>query len=353
MAERIRVVIADDSPTIRHYLKTLLKDMADMEIVGVAQNGEEALAVVSELRPDVITMDINMPKVDGLEATRQIMRECPTPIVVVSGMLEADIQLSLQALEAGALAVIGKPPSRDNPAFPQVFQRLITTLRAMARVSVVARRERFQSETVTFDDTITPLPIKRRPSREIDVIAIGASTGGPSALYRIMSQLPPTMRIPIVIVQHLPDEFIVGMVRWLQRATHLDVVIAEDGMYVTQGMVILARGNQHMALVKERGRLMIRLIQTQGDYRHQPAVDVLFESVANTCQHRALGIILTGMGDDGASGLKSLRDCGAITIAQDEPSSTVFGMPSAAIEQGGVEIVASLTQIPHKIMKLV
>src|SRR5688572_25035204 len=213
MQENIRVVIAEDSPTVRAYLKSLIEETPGMQVIGVANNGEEAVALVQELKPDVVSMDISMPRIDGLEATRRIMAKCPTPVVVVSGMLDIDIELSLQALQSGALAVVSKPPDRNNPDFHSKRQQLLTTLRAMSGVRVIARREqRWQQEPVPVaPDKVVRTLRRSRP----EVVAIGASTGGPSALHRLLQELPDYFPVPLVIVQHMPNEFIGGLARWL------------------------------------------------------------------------------------------------------------------------------------------
>lgn len=350
MGKEIRIILAEDSPTVRRYLASIIEEEPGMRVVGEARNGAEAVKLVAELRPDVVSMDIKMPEIDGLEATRLIMAQTPTPIVVVSGFLEVDVQLSLQAMEAGALAVVGKPPDRANPAFSDKSRQLITTLRAMAGVRVISRRslnrkqelpEATKVEIPTFENLVRP-----------ELIAIGASTGGPSALLRLLNEFPLDFPIPVLIVQHMPNEFIPGLARWLNTATDLHVEVASDGLILERGIVTLAPGSSHMLIERQGDNLMVRLSQETGLSRYIPSVDVLFKSIAKTCGRAAIGLILTGMGDDGAQGLLSMRQAGAYTFVQDEASSTVFGMPHAAIEIGAAQQIIALSYLANKIKNL-
>lgn len=349
-SDAIRILLADDSPTVRHYLATLIHEMPGMRVVGEARDGAEAVRLVSELKPDVVSMDINMPQVDGLEATRRIMMQSPTPVVVVSGMLDVDVDLSLKALEAGALAVVGKPPDRHHPTFNRRRRQMITTLRAMAAVKVVARRvyPPIGDEGIS-DDTLL---IRPEQVAKPNIIAIGASTGGPSALHRLLEAMPPDLPVPIVVAQHMPDEFIGGLCRWLDDASALTVVLAEDKMPLDAGTVYLAPGSSHLIVNKRGESLIARIMAHRGQSRYQPSVDVLFESVALACENAAIGVVLTGMGDDGAKGLKAMRLAGAHTFAQDEASCIVFGMPRAAIMNDAVQHIEPLANLPLKLTKL-
>lgn len=332
------MLIAEDSPTMRHHLVTVINSAPGLRIVAEARSGEEALEMVGDVKPDIISMDIRMPGIDGLEATRRIMAKHPTPVVVVSGLLEQDIDLSFQALQAGALAVVEKPLDRSDPGYATKQRHLINTLVAMARVRVVRRWERLVD---TPDGPREAVPPRVTP----EVIAIGASAGGPSALSILLQTLPEDFPVPVVVTQHMPDEFIAGLARWLNKATPLRVEVAGSGLELQPGVVHLAPGSAHLAVTRQGDRFFTKLIRERGDYPHQPSVDVLFESVARVCGSAAVGIVLTGMGSDGARGLLAMRDQGAMTYAQDEASCTVFGMPGAAIERGAVVRVLSLTNL--------
>jgi two-component system chemotaxis response regulator CheB len=348
----IRVLIAEDSPTVRYHLARIINETPGLTVVGEAHNGEQVVAMAEELKPNVISMDINMPRMDGLQATRQIMAQCPTPVVVVSALVESDMELSFQAIQAGALAVVEKPPDRGHPNFEAKQRQLVKTLIAMAGVLVIHRRGSTDElngtgKTVTVEKTADKLDADAP-----EVIAIGASAGGPGALSRLLHELPEELPIPVTIVQHMPHEFVSGLARWLNKVSPLRVEVAEDNAVLEPGVVNLSPGTSHLCVVRKDGQLVSRLMHERGPYRYQPSVDVLFQSVAVTCGQKSIGLILTGMGDDGVSGLLAMRQAGAHTFAQDEISSVVFGMPKAAIDRGAVGRVLPLSQLPQAIVKL-
>ena len=351
MTKPVRVLLADDSPTIRHYLSSIMVEMNNITIVGEARNGREVVELVHKLQPDVVSMDINMPTMDGLEATRQIMAEIPTPVVVVSGLIESDVELSIRALEAGALAVVEKPPDRENPLFEEKRKRLVTAIRAMSGVSVVSRKYNHRPLASDSQEFATVKPKTDRLTRP-EIIAIGASTGGPSAIHRILKEFPPNLSVPVVIVQHMPHEFLQGLARWLERSTDLQVKIADAGDEIKAGHVYIAPGTSHMTLKRQEGQLFVRLIRERGTPQYQPSINMLFNSVATTCGSNAIGVILTGMGDDGASGLLAMKQASARTLAQDETSSTVYGMPNAAVLCGAVNYEVPLASLASEILKM-
>jgi two-component system, chemotaxis family, protein-glutamate methylesterase/glutaminase len=355
----IRVLLAEDSPTIRHLLLRLINDAPSLQVIAEARNGQEAVELTEKLKPDVISMDIQMPGMDGLEATRQIMARCPTPIVMVSGVLEADIDLSFKAIQAGALAVIPKPPARDEPTFRAQQRRLTSVLTAMAGVSLV-RRWGSRVETPAYvsnvpanaGEGLKPSPAKGL-TNPVELLAIGASAGGPSALSTLLSSLPASLPIPILVVQHLPDEFIAGLARWLDDVTPLKVCVASAGMPLQAGSVYLSPGRAHLQIARHGSELVAQLFHEQNGHRYRPSINVLFRSVAAVSGAKGAGVILTGMGDDGADGLLALRQAGGRTFAQDRESCTVFGMPAAAIERGAVQEVLPLRQFPAALLRLV
>jgi len=346
----VRVLVVEDSPTVRHYLMTLINESPGLEVIGEARDGDEALSMTAELRPDVISMDIRMPGVDGLEATRRIMNRHPTPVVIVSGLVEREVDLSFQALQAGALAVVEKPPYRHDPEFSAKQRQMVNTLMAMSKVHVVRRweNEPGQNSGPVIAPTaqvgkprITTEHLRPKP----EIVAIGASAGGPGALATLLRGLPFDFSMPILITQHIPHEFVNGLARWLSKATSMGIRVASENLVLEPGVVHLAPGFAHGVVARQGDKLVARLIHEKGNYRYQPSVDVLFESVATVCGSAAVGIVLTGMGDDGAAGLLAMRKAGAHTFAQDEATSTVFGMPQAAIARGAVEHVLALSNL--------
>lgn len=347
--KHIGVLLAEDSATVRWHLADIIRESPHLYVIGEAHNGLEVLEQVPRLQPKVISMDINMPRMDGFEATRRVMAQFPTPVVVVSNLIEKDIDLSFHALQAGALAVVEKPPHRGSPLFKEKQHHLLRTLTAMADVHVIRRGNTGRLGGID----LAPQPQAYTdvgPSPEL--IAIGASAGGPSALSKLLTALPREIALPLVIVQHMPQEFISGMARWLNKTTNWPVTIASQGMVLQPGMVHLSPGAAHLAVERRGGALIAALIDEQGPYRYQPSINVLFESVAQVCKSAAIGVILTGMGNDGVDGLLAMREAGAFTFAQDQASSTVFGMPNAAIERGAVQKILSLSDLPAAMINL-
>jgi two-component system chemotaxis response regulator CheB len=348
-ARVVRVLIVDDSPLIVNLLSAMLEGEPDIQVVGQATNGQEAIRMTMRLRPDVITMDIRMPKTDGLEATRQIMRVRPTPIVVVSSSVYAsDYNSAFNAIEAGALTVIEKPKGLGVQDYESVREQLLTAIRTMSGVTVVMRYEDMPRK-----DGIGPVTAMLHTYfiRSVRVIAIAASTGGPPVLMQILSSLPQDFSIPMVVVQHIVPAFAQGMAGWLSTRANLQVSVANEGDKLAPGKVFIAPGEAHLTVAADR---TLRLDHSAPIKSQRPSATRLFESVAQAFGSNSVGIILTGMGEDGADGLEKLSKAGAHVIAQDEASSTIFGMPKAAIQRGIVDevlppegIVTRLTKLHH------
>ena len=339
----LRVVVVDDSPVARNLLCEILNSAEDIEVVGVAQNGAEGVSLVSELQPDVVTMDVQMPQMDGYAATREIMVIQPTPIVVVSGSMgKVDIEKSMESLKAGALTVIGKPGSPASSSFDKSAQTLLDTVRAMADVKVVRRRPGRQ--------TVNVEPLKATSSSlRPRLVAVAASTGGPQTLYQLFSQLSANFPLPIVLVQHIGRGFLEGFARWLDENLPLHVVIAEDGQSMQPGTIYVAPEDRHLT-VAARGRLSLTDTPPVGGFR--PAASVLFESAANSYGKDLIACILTGMGHDGTDGLRVVHRMEGLILAQDEESCVVFGMPAAAIEAGVVDQIGSVDEIVTSLNEL-
>lgn len=323
----IKVVIVEDSPVAREFLTYLLTSDPEIQVVGIARNGAEALDVVKEKRPDVITMDIHMPIMDGFEATRRIMETVPTPIVIVSGSIGAtEVTSTFRAIEAGALAVVRRPPGMNHDAFEAGSRELLQTVKLMSEVKVVRRTLR-----TPLGHAVAPLPVARvtRVGGGFQAIAIGASTGGPPVLQRILSELPRDLPMPVFIVQHIAKGFVQGFAEWLSGAAHFPVHVASHGEAALPGRGYVPPDGLHMGVM---AGLHIALSDQPPENGLRPSVSHLFRSVAQVLGPNAVGVLLTGMGRDGADELKTMRNCGAVTIVQNEESSIVHGMPGEAIK---------------------
>ncbi|GAB4457323.1 MAG: chemotaxis-specific protein-glutamate methyltransferase CheB [Anaerolineae bacterium] len=345
----IQVLIVEDSPTQRQLLRSILESDPELKVVGEARHGEEAVKLSRSLRPNIITMDIQMPKMNGYEAIRQIMAESPCPIIVLTST-RSDIELgvSYKALETGALMVTRKPQGptiNDSEALA-----LIAQVKTMSQVRVVRRR------TAPLQPALPPLPFPvpspapgAGPKRAVGIVALGASTGGPPALQMVLSQLPPDFPAPIVVVQHISTGFVGGLVKWLHDTTPLAVKLAVNGETLAPATVFVAP-DHHQMTVSASGYVWLRQIGPVDG--HRPSVTALFNSVAQNYGRRAVGVLLTGMGRDGADGMKAIYAAGGLTIAQNQESSVVFGMPKAAIELGAAAEVLPLEQIGHRLRGL-
>lgn len=323
---RLRVLIADDSPIVRELLTLILEAQAELEVVATAASGDEAAALARELAPDVITMDLQMPGSDGFAGIARIMSETPTPILVLSSDREA--LKGFRALSLGALDLLEKPSADELPHFGAELAR---RLRLLASVPVIRHGRGLRPQA---------LPAAGRRA-QAEVVVIGASLGGPRALAAVLAALPADFPTPIAVVQHISAGFTEGLARWLRSETRLEVVEATEGARLEVGRVLIAPGDRHLEI--SRGRAHLQGGAAVDGFR--PSVSTLFHSAAASYGSRACGVLLTGMGKDGADGLLALRKAGALTIAQDEASCAVFGMPRAAIGLGAVEQVLPLGRI--------
>lgn len=340
----IRVLVAEDSAVTREYLAHLLGQDPALRLVGLARDGQEALEQAERLKPDVILMDVHMPRMNGYEATRRIMERAPTPIVMVSASLSRDeVTMSFEALKAGALTLLDKPGGPDHPAQAETARQLVETVKLMAEVKVVRRFPR-RERPGTLP---SPSPLS---GRQIRLIAIGASTGGPQVLAEILAGLPANLGAPILIVQHIAPGFTEGLAEWLGQGTRLGVKLPEPGESVRSGTVYLAPNGWQMGIRRD-GR--IRLTKEAAEDGFCPSASHLFQSVAEAYGRSAMGILLTGMGRDGAAGLRRLREAGGVTVAQDETTSVIFGMPREAIRLGAAEYVLPPDQIAVTLRSLV
>ena len=294
----IRVLIAEDSVTVSRLLCAVLGADPQIEIAGTAKNGREAVDMTKRLRPDVVTMDVNMPVLDGFEATKQIMIETPTPIVIISASVDVhNVNISMNALRAGAVALLEKPPGPDSPDFDDVVSRIVSTVKAMAGVKVIRH---WPARTVSKH---LPRVADLRPWTQVRVVAIAASTGGPAALARILADLPAQFPVPILIVQHIASGFVGGLASWLNSACSLKVKVAQDGEALAPSTVYLAGEEAHLGVTSD-SRIKLENSSPIGGFR--PSASYLFESVGKGFGSSALAVILTGMGQDGVKGSEAV-----------------------------------------------
>jgi two-component system chemotaxis response regulator CheB len=356
----IRVLVADDSRAFRAILRTILARAPEIEVVGEAGDGHEAVSQVLALRPDVVTMDVRMPGKDGLEAIEEIMSRRPTPVVVVSAEAGPEKQeLSFRALELGAVEVLAKPRADTHGRFEREAEEIRMAVRAVAGLKLVTRYRRGQRGHQPAP-VLTPARGPPRPAAAAHVatlpshpdaprvLGIAASTGGPAALAKLLRELPAGYPLPILVVQHIAEGFEGGLVHWLGGETRLTVKVAEDREPLQPATVFVAPSGSHLG--SSGGQ--VELLHTQPVRGFRPSGTTLFRSLAQSYGPAAAGLVLSGMGDDGADGLKLLRDRGAWTAAQGPQSSVVYGMPRMAAERGAAGAVLELDEIPQALVKL-
>lgn len=348
---KIRVLIVDDSASVRQILTTILTEDPDIEVMATASDPFAAARRLQSELPDVIILDIEMPKMDGITFLRKIMAQRPIPVIICSSLTEEGSNLMFEAFEAGAVDIVPKPRIDTRQALLECSARLREAVKSAARARVRPRLERRVAiEKKLTADAIIPPPVqgRSRPTTE-RLVCIGVSTGGTEALHDVLEVLPANAPA-ILIVQHMPQGFTAAFAKRLDGVCQIRVKEAEDGETVQPGCAYIAPGARHMLLQRSGLRYHIAIKDGPPVSRHRPSADVLFRSAAQYAGSNALGIIMTGMGDDGARGLLEMRKLGATTRAQDEESCVVFGMPKEAIACGAVEKVVSLQQIAREIM---
>ncbi len=342
MIKKIRTLVVDDSLIVRQILRRELTKDSSIEVVGTAPDPYVARDKILELKPDVVTLDLEMPRMDGITFLRKLMKSYPLPVVVVSGLTPSGCSLSMEALELGAVDVIEKPSFSEGSALHEFSMRLCDKVKAAATAKISkARHVPRARPAATVRDTS-----KRYPGK---IIAIGASTGGTEALREVLVDMPENCP-PIVIVQHMPENFTQAFASRLNSTCTIEVLEATNGMEACPGRAIIANGGLHLTL-RNRGATGYIVDTPSGELvcRHRPSVEVLFNSVAKVAGSNAIGVILTGMGADGANGLLNMRNAGAHTIAQDEESCVVFGMPKEAIKLDAAERVVPLDKVVQNV----
>ncbi|MEP9410154.1 MAG: chemotaxis response regulator protein-glutamate methylesterase [Candidatus Brocadia sp.] len=350
MVKKIKVLIVDDSAVVRKILSTGLSRDHEIEVVGTAADPFIARDKILNLKPDVITLDVEMPRMDGISFLQRLMTYYPLPVIMVSSLTQAGCETTLKALEVGALDFVAKPSLDVSHTLDEIVTELAEKIKESAGVKV-RKKEYFKNtcnKNTTTRHTETSHALINSTHK---IIAIGASTGGTEALKEVLMQMPPNAP-GILIVQHMPQLFTKSFADRLNSLCSIEVREAKDGDSIIPGLALIAPGNYHMELRRNGARYYVTTHQEPQVRRHRPSVEVLFESVAKYAGANAVGVIMTGMGDDGSGGLLKMKEAGAKTLAQDEESCVVFGMPKEAIKLGAVDTVVPLNKITPSILSL-
>ncbi|KAA0598105.1 two-component system chemotaxis response regulator CheB [Azospirillum lipoferum] len=341
MPRPIRVVIVDDSALMREMLKDILTHEAGMEVAGVARDAFEAREVIKATNPDVITLDVEMPKMDGLSFLEKIMTLRPTPVIMVSSLTSEGSDAAIRALELGAVDCVAKPGGSDGQGFEATAMELVSKIRVAATARLTMRRPAAAHGV---------LPTPRRAGSGKRLIAIGASTGGVERIRDVLAAMPADCP-PIVVTQHMGPSYVPSFAARLDRLSAPTVRVAAHGDRPAQGLVLIAPGDRHLAIIRDTAGFVCHIQDTPPVSGHRPSVDVLFASVAKAAGSNAVGVILSGMGRDGAIGMKAMQEAGAFTIGEQESSCVVYGMPRAAREAGAVAVELPLAQIPAEMLR--
>jgi two-component system chemotaxis response regulator CheB len=345
---RIKVLVVDDSAVVRQVVSSQLSHDPDIEVIGAVADPILAIARMNVQWPDVLVLDIEMPRMDGITFLKKIMAERPTPVVICSTLAEAGAQTSMEALAAGAVAIITKPKIGLKQFLEDASEDLVGAVKAAAKANMRAVRASAKNTA----DVIMPAADKHSAMIQTTerVVALGTSTGGTQALEVVLTGLP-RVTPGIVIVQHMPEKFTAAFAERLNSLCQIEVKEAQNNDRVINSRALIAPGGKHMLLRRTGAQYYVEVMDGPLVNRHRPSVDVLFRSVARCAGANALGVIMTGMGDDGAAGLAEMRNAGARTVAQDEASCVVYGMPKEAVKHGGVEKSVTLTLIGREIMQ--
>ncbi|MCC2650232.1 MAG: chemotaxis response regulator protein-glutamate methylesterase [Microvirga sp.] len=345
LQSRVRVMVVEDSLVVRQLLVHIIASDPRLVVAAAVSSAEEALREIGRVRPDVISMDIRLPGMDGLEATRRIMAEHPTPIVVIASSIEdSSLKISMNALRAGALTVVEKPVGLSSDGYAAIASTICTQLYIMSQVPVVRQRS-----FVPWREAAAPRREPEWSAMRPSIMGIAASTGGPPALAKVLGALPPDFPMPILLVQHMGAPFMEGFASWLNGLVSLEVRLAQDQEIPKPGQVYVAPGDRHL-LLSSAGTLKLSAEPPLGNQR--PSATMLFQSMAHSLGRRGLGVILTGMGEDGAQGLVELRQAGGYAVAEDESTAVVYGMPAAAARMGGVNVSLPLDLIAPRVLRL-
>ncbi len=344
----INVLIVDDSAFMRNTLSSMISSDPELKIIGIARDGVEAVEKVAALKPDIVTMDVDMPRMNGLDALRHIMAKTPVPVLMVSSLTAEGAKVTLDALDIGAVDFIPKNLSELSLNIVKIKDVLIDKIKHIGRRGIVLQKKQ----------SLRPLEMPKTPKNahvvRIGIVVIGASTGGPKALQNVICKLPKDFSVPVLIAQHMPPNFTGPFAERLNQLSALEVKEAENGEPVRKGLVFIAPGKGHMSLSRKSvTEISIAISENRGDYIYRPSVDALMLSVVENFSGRTLGVILTGMGNDGEKGMKAIKDAGGKTIAESEETCVVYGMPKAVVDAGLADKVVPIDEIAGEIINTV
>ena len=355
MNDKIKVLVVDDSAFMRKSLSMLIESDPKIEVIATAVDGLDGLNKVKNLRPDIVTLDIEMPKMDGLTALKHIMKQSPTPVLMVSSLTKEGAESTLKALELGAVDFIPKASSFVSVAIADIKEDLIKKIKTFARkkslvnrVNNLSGRSTRPAGNVGASNVVKPLP-----PMKYNALAMGISTGGPISLQKIVPVLSSNISVPVFIVQHMPPKFTASLAQRLNSMSSLEVKEAENNEVVRKGVVYIAKGGFHMIVKKVGINIVIETSEMPKEHLHKPSVDVLFDSIEKVYGKNTLSVIMTGMGKDGLEGVKKIKSVGGHCIAQNEDTCVVYGMPRAIVENGLADTIAPLEEIPTIINKAV
>ncbi|HTY39058.1 MAG TPA: chemotaxis response regulator protein-glutamate methylesterase [Bacteroidota bacterium] len=358
MTRIINAIVIDDSAFMRKSISMMLESDPGIKVVATARDGKEGIEKIKELRPDIVTMDIEMPVMDGLTALGIIMKEVPLPVLMISSLTSEGAKATVDALSLGAVDFIPKELSYVSLDIAKIRDELISKVKQIVQSrSMMFRLQRIRSASTHIQNPgsapVAPRPSSSKmPDRELKAVVLGISTGGPFALLQTIPKLPEKFPVGIAIVQHMPPRFTKSMAERLNSLSHIEVREAEDGDMMQPGVALVAPGGMHMTFSKSMGSVRVRITEEPRGTLYHPSADVMMKSAAEVYNAPLLGLIMTGMGKDGLEGLKDIKKKGGFVVAQDEASCVVYGMPKAAVDEGVADIVQPLDEIPGTLSKI-
>ncbi|MGB9822393.1 protein-glutamate methylesterase/protein-glutamine glutaminase [Thermodesulfovibrio sp.] len=350
----IKVLVVDDSAFMRKAITAMLQEDPEIKVIGTARDGVEAVQMVQELKPDIVTLDVEMPRMDGITALKEIMQKCPVPVIMVSSLTTEGAKVTLEALELGAVDFIPKNLAELSVNIIKIKGMLIDKIKTIGKRGLVKRKPVIKPAEPKIEVPKVEIPKTRiTTERKVGIVSIGTSTGGPKALQEIIPKLPKDFPVPVVIAQHMPPNFTKPFAERLDQLSQLSVKEAEEGEPIKPGVVYVAPGRGHMRIKRRGIETFVSISEDKEEFIYRPSVDVLMMSVAESYPGRTLGVILTGMGNDGAKGCRKIKETGGRVFAQNEESCVVYGMPRAVVEAGLADKVVSLEEMAGEIINAV